>query len=290
MSNDENVTIDNVTIDKATRVIYGRSPAINSIEVIECSTWREFQERVKFTDIPFSNRVFRGQSESNWRLMSKWDRYQEQKEKVSNDPARNCRYDTPESFLNAFKNNYIGNVQFDTSSLDNEQWMALGRHHGLITPLLDWTKSPYVAAYFAYREHLPRDKELGCLNPMLTESLDGNVAIWEIPLKSVLEGFTDFRVLHSRIDSAYRQKAQSGLFTLLDTELKMTLCDFLKKEQYQHIIRKYLIPKKEAIIAMQDLHLMNINECTMFPDADGAAKQANLGSYLDWLSLLHQIR
>lgn len=286
MSSDEKYTLE-----KATAIVYRGPTAFNETEIIEYDSWNDFQGKVKFTSGPFGERVFRGQRDSTWKLQSKWDRYHEQKSNL--DPgkvATNGRNDTPESFLEAFKQNYTGNANFNTSLLCDEQWMALGRHHGLITPLLDWTKSPYVAAYFAFNEYLPKDDNLGCLNPLPIEYDDTFVAIWEIPLKSVLKNFSEFKVVHSRNDAAYRQKAQSGLFTLLDHSLNMTLDEYLEKKEYQHIIKKYLVPKRETIIAMHDLHLMNINESTMFPDADGAANQANLGDYLDWASLLHQLK
>lgn len=279
---------DDVTLDKVAKIVYGAPTAINEIEIYECNSWTDFQAKVKFAKGPFGGRVFRGQSDPAWKLTSKWDRYFEQKRKLGNDTAKHCRRETPESFLRAFKENFVGNAKFDTSTLNDDQWMSLGRHHGLITPLLDWSRSPYVAAYFALRKFIPIDKELGCLTPQAIVAQDGSIAIWEIPLDSVIKNFEEFKIIHSRHDFAARQKSQSGLFTLLDSKLGVTLDEYLKTKYCQHIIKKYLVPKHDIIVALHDLHLMNINEGTMFPDAEGAATQANLGDYMDWLSLLDQ--
>ena len=278
------------TLRKAAQMVYGSS-TVNEIRVLTCDSWSDFAREVRVTKAPMLGRVFRGQRDGTWGLQSKWDRYAvQQKAFDESDLAIAGRHDTPDSFLEKFKAAYIGTIGFDTSSMTREEWMALGRNHGLITPLLDWTNSPFVAAFFAFKELLPIDPELGCLNPLSRVDSEGTVTIWELPLVSVCNNFEHFRFVFARREFAHRQRAQSGLFTLVDSPDHNSLNEYLTAKGYLHCLTRYDIPQSDAVIAMQDLKLMNITESTMFPDGDGAARLVNFGEYLDWAALLEHVR
>src|SRR5438067_2937656 len=83
--------------------------------------------------------IFRGVRDSAFALVPKVGR-----------PELRLRGDLLETeveLLRLFKQRALPYLK--TIPRDDWEWLAIAQHHGLATRLLDWTRNPLVAAYFA---------------------------------------------------------------------------------------------------------------------------------------------
>ena len=88
--------------------------------------------------------IYRGQQIDSWPLKHTFERACQRFGVKGND-----RFKVESNMIREFKrriHHYISNIPLDDST---DEWMALMQHHGAPTRLLDWSASPYVAAYFA---------------------------------------------------------------------------------------------------------------------------------------------
>jgi hypothetical protein len=95
--------------------------------------------------------IWRGQRRADWSLSSSLDRLFGHLRLLAASPSELERRLT--EHLDVFKHAARGRRGPNPASLPEEKdWWALGQHFGLATPLLDWTRSPFAAAYFAFEE------------------------------------------------------------------------------------------------------------------------------------------
>lgn len=235
------------------------------IETIEHETFESFYEvLMNKSGEPERPQVWRGQANAEWKLVSSVVRLAEK------TPAGREGLHTLSGFqLSSFQSATRGRV--DPKTLDSDgDWMALGQHYGLATPLLDWTHAPFIATFFAFAE----DQNFAA---RAVYSLD---VVWLTELnKHIRDSEDQLRLIWSETGQNERLIAQRGLFTFCP--FPYVIEDWLEKQVVDcsdTIIRKHIIPGRERERVLRVLTRMNINYLTLFPDVMGAAMHANLKS------------
>jgi len=95
---------------------------------------------------------WRGQADSDWELLPSAHRPRYQ----------GFEHDLVRSFMRRAKTRYTGPLPAEEAWPD---WLFLMQHYGLPTRLLDWTRSPFIAAVFAVESHPDKPGAIWALNP-----------------------------------------------------------------------------------------------------------------------------
>jgi hypothetical protein len=179
------------------------------LEIVNVDSWESFQERL--AEIHQAERsaerhvefFYRGHTDSAWSLATTLERAGREQQRIS-DYYYAISQAKPqiETFTGTVWNlelppkveelllreDSFALLQF--LELGTYSYMAHLRHHGFPSPLLDWTRSPYVAAYFAFRS--------------ASRPVDGRVAIYAYSEKSfTLADTTTCSVLKSPIRTIF---------------------------------------------------------------------------------------
>ncbi len=226
--------------------------------------------------------AFRGQGNSNWTLTTSIERA------GTGLDLRNAESDLFDAFTRA-AHQYLDSNNVPTTTLE---WFALMQHHGTPTRLLDWTRSPYVASYFAF-EDAESSKEncavwaidtTWCKVQAISNIKKSLPALGDLDIKTDLSAQKYFDQFFFReIDMVvpvepYRQNqrmtTQQGIFLSMGIVNRGFLGNLLRyqtNELSEHIV-KIELPNTLRAEALFDLYKMNVNRATLFPGIDGFAQ------------------
>jgi hypothetical protein len=244
---------------------------VTPIQEISSLSWSSF----KAVDLPglFGTTLatrgkfyFRGQGSSLWPLQSSFDRWYSSAANVKGLSKK----DAAERFLTLFREESSRLSPDPGLAASQDQLLALAQHYGLPTRLLDWTESPYVAAFFAF-------------SGIASAPDSGNlVAIWCLDVTSRIWGEEQGLTLLSGT-SPYneRLKSQLGKFTLLQSPFDTVEDHVAQCDKTGGTLRKVTLPASEARAALSDLDFMGINYSSIYPGLDGSARAARLRMLLE---------
>jgi hypothetical protein len=252
-------------------------------------SWDQFLEIIR--SAPCSNWAFRGERHANWPLSTSLARYfcdfgihpkawPEQERRI----------------LRIFKRKAHQYLSQPPALDDDFQWLALMQHHGAPTRLLDFTWSPYVAAFFAL-ERATGESAVWALNPdelgsRASRRKDGPSRITLPEMDPLIPG--NFGRYFLRGDQPFiwvgepdtmnrRLIAQSGTFAVpgvLDVPLEDI---FSRYPAPENMIAKFVLPS-DCIrnTGLRELYRMNITYATLFPDLDGLARSLGYELEFHW--------
>jgi hypothetical protein len=243
------------------------------MKVIHITAWDDFVDHI----LELEGWAFRGEVSASWPLVTSLAR---KLHVYAPDPVlwplRESRA------LRIFRRKAHNYLSDHTSLQDDFRCLAMMQHHGAPTRLLDFSKSPYVAAFFALAES-QGDVAVYALNtPALWQAtptderhltreecdprVQGHYERYYLPNRHKFLWFGEPAEMDRRLI------AQSGLF-VVPGRLDMSISDILQAyTSPTHLLVKFILPHSLRNVAMQALYRMNVTYATLFPDLEGLAK------------------
>ncbi|MFN3826857.1 MAG: FRG domain-containing protein [Micavibrio sp.] len=249
-------------------------------------SWEEFKKLAKENELiakeqrakaenkaEYSDWIYRGHSCAKWKLETTLERFLEKELDNKNKnlkvreyyqylnqiiPAINANTSYKFSFINFEE---LGSLK-RSSKLPHYELLCLTRHLGFPSPLLDWTESYYIAAFFAFRN---ADK---CKNVAIYsyKEWNGNARGGWVgePMMNEHGPYVETHPRHYKQQSHYTPCIKTIDDTLYFTNPEEAAND----ESGSHNLKKYYLQGTQKDEVLSDLFSMNINDYTLFGDEE----------------------
>lgn len=250
------------------------------MEEKDLSSWEEFEEEVSSliakrdeknseTPLHISNYLFRGHPDCSWELDTTLERYTEDKTSLKNyyrnifaakfqiETFTNTLWDlkTPPEFSKYMDEKT--HLQFH--DMPGYEYLIYMRHHGFPSPLLDWTRSPYIASYFAFS----KAKYVEAVSVYAYQEYSGGG-------KSYTSRHPYVQALGPYVRSHERHFLQQSEYTICtvedDGEYYYSSHEqfFRNNRDEQDLLIKFNIPITEKFKALKKLDSFNLNAFALF--------------------------
>lgn len=226
--------------------------------------WNEYKNWIATEYLNRSGLIFRGQQDNSHELRTLFHRV---------GRADLVRYLQEDVVILCHNINAFSRYQYNNDSLsDVMAVLNLAQHHGYPTPLLDWTESPYIAAYFAFEEE-PEIKKSEYVRIFVFDRQGWHR---EFPEKFNTNLFYEPSPLIEarvpRIPDNYRALHQQSVvtFTNID-EIELYLEHYERKYNKRFLWRIDLLATERKTVT-QELQLMGITRASLFPGIEGICR------------------
>jgi hypothetical protein len=247
----------------------------------ELNSWTEFEKEISELELQrarldeksksyVSPLLFRGQANSTWCLKSTLETYTDSNE------TRAVDYFLIADRVRPQIETYTGkswNVDWEEikkwsaegsllylNSFPAKEYMVYLRHYGFPSPLLDWTKSPFVAAYFAF-EKIPQEANKVAIYAYIEWAGGGKSQEGSNPVISTLPVETRSHKRHFIQQSAYTicaAETRSGIaFSAHEKALSVS-------DTGENLLWKFTLPLSIRVDVLRKLDQMNINSLSLF--------------------------
>ena len=239
----------------------------------EIKSWSIFIEIIQGLQLGsqrLAKYLFRGQADARWDLESSFGRH------AKNNDVR-WALDREFHMQRLFRldaHNYISSPILPSHTNQLELWWSAMQHYGVSTRLLDWSCSPFVAAYFAVEDLSDKDGAIWIVHPHTVNKVakdkygfDGI----EFVDRFITEDDTDLLWFYEPAVKTDRMLAQQCCFSVAANPIKEH-SKILLSNHDEGCLYKYTIPSHLKVEFLRNLNYMNITARTIYPGLDGLGK------------------